>query len=66
MDFTQKLVKAKAQQLLEGLKEQYPYVYVEISEVEKYVRESNKYDTTPTVDLLYDFLLSQGLCEVEE
>lgn len=66
MNFDKKLVEEKAKQLLESLREQYPFVYTSLEVVESYVRHSEKYNTTPTVDLLYDYVLSQDLCEVEE
>ena len=66
MKFDKKLVEEKAKKLLEGLRGQYPYIYTSLEVVEKYVRQSEKYKTTPTVDLLYDYVLSQNLCEVEE
>lgn len=66
MNFDKKLIEEKAKKLLEGLREQYPFVYTSLEVVEKYVRQSEKCKTTPTVDLLYDYVLSQDLCEVEE
>lgn len=66
MESSQNLVKEKAQELHEELRERYPFVFVEIDKVEKYVRECNRNNYEISVDLLYDYLISQGLCEVEE
>lgn len=51
--------------LANQLRSIYPYVTVEESVIRKYVR-SCKDEKTVSVHLLYDYVLSQGLCEVEE
>lgn len=51
--------------LASQLRSEYPYVTVEESVIRKYVR-SCKDEKAVSVHFLYDFVLSQGLCEVEE
>lgn len=58
--------RAVADRLREELREAYPYVYPEIYAVERYVIQGWSRKEHFDVHLLYDYLLSQGLCEVEE
>lgn len=66
MESSQNLEKDMARKLHDELRKQYPFVFVEIEKVEKYVRECNRNNYEISVDLLYDYLISQDLCEVEE
>lgn len=48
------------------LSETYPYVYPNTYSIEHFVMQGWERPENLNVHNLYDFLLSQGLCEVEE
>lgn len=60
-----KVKDAMVQTLGQQLRQEYPYVYVDESVIRKYIR-SCKDEKSVSVHYLYDFVLSQNLCEVEE
>lgn len=55
-----------ADRLRKELREAYPYVYPNTYSIEHFVMQG--WDRPGNLDVhnLYDFLISQGLCEVEE
>lgn len=55
-----------ADRLRNELSETYPYVYPNTYSIEHFVMQGWKRPENLNVHNLYDFLLSQGLCEVEE
>lgn len=55
-----------ADRLREELRESYPYVYPNTYSIERFVMQGWARRENFDVHNLYDFLLSQGLCEVEE
>ncbi len=60
-----KVKAATVEMLAQQLRQEYPYVYVEESVIRKYIR-SCKDEKMISVHLLYDYVLSQDLCEVDE
>lgn len=59
-------ITAITQTLCDELRREYPYIHTENSVVEDYVTQCYKSGRTPSVHLLYDYVLSQNLCEVDE
>lgn len=55
-----------AYRLRKELKEAYPYVYPNIYGIEHFVMQEWARPERLTAHILYDFLISQGLCEVEK
>lgn len=55
-----------ADRLRNELREAYPYVYPDTYSIERFVIQGWARPENLNVHNLYDFLLSQGLCEVEE
>lgn len=62
---SQEEITAKAKSLHEELKQTYPFCCVVLYVVENYVRNNWARAERLTADLLYDYVLSQDLCEVE-
>lgn len=59
-------IKACAERLHQAQKENYPWCHIKKDAVERYVKQNWHRYGSLTEDSLYDYALSQGLCEVEE
>lgn len=55
-----------ADRLREEMEKAYPYVFTNPYAVERFVVQGWLRPERLTVHLLYDYLISQGFCEVEE
>ena len=66
MNPTSEEIKACAEKLHQAQKENYPWCFIEDDIVEQYVKQKWNRKDCLTADCLYDYALSQGLCEVEE
>lgn len=58
--------KALSDRLNEELRDAYPYVFPEYGVIEQYVKDNWDRREAISVHLLYDYIISQGLGEVEE
>lgn len=66
MDKLRSRIKETALVLSDELRKEYPYVYPETGAIDNYVKDCIESHRTPSVHMLYDYLLSHNLCEVEE
>lgn len=63
---SQEEIKAKAKSLHEEQENLYPFCSIEPDVVENYVRSNWSRVDQLTADLLFDYVVSQNLCEVQE
>ena len=63
---SQEEIKAKAKSLHEEQKQIYPFCSIEPDVVEDYVRNNWNRAEQLSADWLFDYAVSQNLCEVEE
>lgn len=66
MELLTKDQKALSDRLNEELRDAYPYVFPEDGVIEQYVKNNWEHRETISVHLLYDYIISQSLGEVEE